>query len=228
MGNLFAIGDLHLSFSVDKPMDVFGPAWANHTARLERSWRSLVRDGDLVLVPGDISWAIRLEDAKPDLDFIGSLPGEKLLLRGNHDYWWGSVSKVRSMLSPGTYVLQNDAFHFQGLAVCGSRGWVCPGSRSFTEKDDVIYQREAQRLSLSLEAAPENAERLVMMHFPPFNESLQDSLFTRTLEESGVKICLYAHLHGAAACQAFNGSRNGVLYRCVSSDALGFSPERIL
>ena len=226
--DVFAIGDLHLSFSSAKPMDVFGKNWEHHAEKLEHAWLSLVRPEDLVLIPGDISWAMHFEDALPDLAFLEHLPGKKLLLRGNHDYWWGSLSRLRASLGPASFVLQNDVFRFGNLSICGTRGWICPGSPSFTDQDQKIYLREVQRLSLSLDCADPGTEILVMLHFPPWNEKHQDSLFTELLESRGVRTVLYAHLHGGSLRNAFEGERNGILYRCVSSDFLDFRPSLIL
>ena len=226
--HVYAIGDLHLSFSSDKPMDVFGPAWRNHAARLEDAWRARVSEEDLVLIPGDISWAMQLKGASPDLAFIGRLPGKKLLLRGNHDYWWSSLTQVRAALPEGTYALQNDAFCCGGLCVAGSRGWSCPGGSGFTLTDEKIYQRELQRLELSLARVPPGRRTVVMLHFPPFNERRQASGFTRLIEDSGAELAVYAHLHGAAQKNAFEGTLNGVRYLLVAADHLDFTPRLLL
>ena len=227
MPNIFAIGDLHLSFASGKPMDIFGKSWEHHAERLQASWVSCVHPEDLVLIPGDISWALHLPDALPDLDFLDQLPGTKLLLRGNHDYWWNSLSKLRAVLGPTTFVLQNDSFCFGNISICGTRGWTCPGTPSFTEQDQTVYLREVQRLSLSLDHAPAGSETIVMMHFPPWNEKHQDSLFTELLESRKVQTVLYAHLHGASLRNAFQGERNGIFYQCVSSDFLDFCPKPV-
>src|SRR5690554_4132578 len=144
---LFAIADPHLSRARPKPMDVFGGNWEGHPNAFFDGWRETVEEGDLVLVPGDVSWAMRLEEALPEL------PGRKVLLRGNHDYWWPSISKLRRALPEGMYAIQNDALALDGVVVSGTRGWVCPGSRVFTEEDERVYLREVERLSLSLDAA---------------------------------------------------------------------------
>ena len=128
---IFAIGDPHLSLDSDKPMDIFGPKWGHHAERIAEAWHETVSEEDLVLVPGDISWAMHLKNAAADLKFIGDLPGRKVILRGNHDYWWDSLSKVRSALPPSMYALQNDALVIGGIAIAGSRGWTCPGSLNF-------------------------------------------------------------------------------------------------
>ncbi len=226
---VFALADLHLSGSVDKPMDVFGPAWDNHLARICTAWLESVGEEDLVLIPGDISWAMRLQEAETDLRTIAALPGKKLILRGNHDYWWNSLSKVRAALPEGMYALQNDAFAFGDVAVVGSRGWVCPESAGFDDAEDrSIYEREVLRLGLSLSHAPKDKFLVCMMHYPPFNERRNPSGFTELFEQYGVKRVVYGHLHGKACRNAFEGERNGVEYTLCSADHLEFKPKLIL
>lgn len=226
--HIYAIGDLHLSFSQDKPMDVFGESWRGHTERLESAWRETVGAEDLVLIPGDISWAMQLSAASPDLSFIGNLPGVKLLLRGNHDYWWSSVTRVRASLPSGVFALQNDAFSFGDVCVCGTRGWTCPGSAAFDAQDEKIYLRELQRLSLSLSKAEPGRMLIAMTHYPPFSEKRRTSGFTELLENAGCRLAVYGHLHGAAHRTAFEGEQNGVAYRCVAADYLRFVPSRLV
>ncbi len=225
---VFALGDLHLPGPGDKPMDVFGPAWDGHPGRIAEAWRGRVGENDLVLIPGDVSWAMRLSDAAGDFDYLSKLPGKKLLLRGNHDYWWNSLAKVRAALPENCFALQNDCFRLGSVAVCGSRGWVCPGSAAFHEQEDrAIYERELIRLGLSLSAAPADAYLICMLHFPPFNERRRDSGFTELMESKGVKQVLYGHLHDKACQNAFEGERGGAQYHLCSADHLGFAPKLI-
>ena len=225
---IYAIADLHLSLTSEKPMDVFGEAWHGHAEKIEQNWREIVREDDLVLIPGDISWAMQLSAALPDLSFIGRFPGKKILLKGNHDYWWSAIGRVRASLPDGMRALQNDAFVENGVGICGSRGWNCPDCSSFSKDDEKIYLRELDRLSLSLKALPKEVEtKIAMMHFPPFCEKERKSRFTELLEENGVKIVVYGHLHGEANKYAFEGERNGILYHCVAADKLNFVPKRI-
>ncbi|MEN6339906.1 MAG: metallophosphoesterase [Clostridiaceae bacterium] len=227
--HIYAIADLHLSHTSEKPMDVFGEAWRGHAEKIERNWRAVVSQDDLVLIPGDISWAMQLSAALPDLAFIGRLPGKKILLKGNHDYWWSAIGRVRAALPEGMRALQNDAFTEGGVGICGSRGWLCPGSVNFSAEDQKIYLRELDRLSLSLGAMQECEIRIAMMHFPPFCERERTSSgFTERLEQSGVNIVVYGHLHGEANKYAFEGEKNGVIYHCVAADKLEFMPKRIL
>ena len=224
---IYAIADLHLSLTSEKPMDVFGEAWRGHAEKLERNWRERVQADDLVLVPGDISWAMQLSAALPDLAFIGRLPGKKILLKGNHDYWWSAIGRVRAALPEGMRALQNDAFTEGGVGICGSRGWLCPGSNNFNAEDQKIYLRELDRLSLSLASLPEVETKIAMLHFPPFTDKEKGSGFTERLEAAGVQIALYGHLHGEANRYAFEGERNGVYYHCVAADKLDFMPKLI-
>ncbi len=224
---IYAIADLHLSLTSEKPMDVFGEAWRGHAEKLERNWRERVQQDDLVLVPGDISWAMQLSAALPDLSFIGNLPGKKILLKGNHDYWWSAIGRVRSNLPEGMRALQNDSIVESGIGICGSRGWLCPGSNNFNAEDQKIYLRELDRLSLSLASLPPVETKIAMLHFPPFTDKEKGSGFTERLEQAGVKIAIYGHLHGEANRYAFEGERNGVYYHCVAADKLDFMPKLI-
>ncbi len=228
---IFAISDLHLSGHTPKPMEIFGKHWGDHWNRICESWRGLVAGGDAVLIPGDISWAMTLAQAAVDLDEIASLPGKKLLLRGNHDYWWGSLQRVRTLLPEGMLVLQNDAIRLDGAVVCGTRGWTCPGSSAWEGSDEKIFQREIIRLRLSLEDARRKLQPgddlIAMLHFPPFNERQEPSGFSALLEEFGVRLAVYGHLHGLQPGSAFEGEKNGVQYRMVSCDYLNFIPTLV-
>ena len=224
---IYAIADLHLSLTSEKPMDVFGEAWRGHAEKLERNWRERVQADDLVLIPGDISWAMQLQAALPDLSFIGDLPGKKILLKGNHDYWWSAIGRVRATLPAGMRALQNDSIVEAGIGICGSRGWLCPGSSNFSQDDEKIYLRELDRLSLSLQSLPQVETKIAMLHFPPFSDKDRASGFTERLEAAGVKIAVYGHLHGEANRYAFEGEKNGVYYHCVAADKLDFTPKRI-
>lgn len=230
MPKIYAIADLHLSRAVpDKAMDVFGAHWANHSDRLRRAWQDTVRDEDLVLLPGDISWAMYLEDAAADLAFLGELPGTKLLLRGNHDYWWQSVSKVRAALPKGIFALQNDTFRFHGVEIAGTRGWTVPESAGFKESEDrKLFEREKQRLLLSLNRLLPDTRHIVMLHYPPFGENGAPSDFVSLLAPYAVETVVYGHLHGSKAhAAAFQGEYQGTAYHLVAADALRFVPKPI-
>ena len=230
MPHVYAIGDLHLSLSVpNKAMDVFGMQWRDHRDRLKEAWQDLVAPEDLVLIPGDISWAMYQSDALADLGFLGDLNGTKLLLRGNHDYWWQSVTKVRAALPEGMYALQNDVFRFGDLYIAGTRGWTVPQSARYKESADrKLYERERIRLDLSLSKVPKGAPCIGMMHYPPFSETGEKSAFADRFSEAGATDVVYGHLHGASHRFAFIGESGGVRYHLVSADYLNFIPKPIL
>lgn len=218
---VFAIADLHLP-ARQKPMDVFGAHWKDHFQRISADWTARVKPGDVVLLPGDLSWAMRLEEAAEDLDSIARLPGTKLLLRGNHDYWWSSIGRVRRALGEGMIAIQNDSVMIDGRLYAGSRGWTLPGADA-TDDDRRIYERERLRLEMSLKHArgrDANAPLTAMLHFPPLTDD--EPGFSDILEAYGVCDCVYGHLHGAAIHGAVRGLRRGVCYHQVSCDGLDF------
>jgi predicted phosphohydrolase len=230
--NIYAIGDLHLSGESPKPMDIFGDHWADHWPRIKESWQQTVSDDDVVLIPGDISWAMKLEDARCDLIAIGALPGRKIIMRGNHDYWWGSLSQVQSLLPPHMYALQNNSFVFEDCVIGGTRGWLCPGNHYFSAaSDEKIYLREAGRLELSLAHARKqspNARLIGMIHYPPSDQSGSRTLFTDIFEKYNTEMVVYGHLHAGSIRGALNGTVRGVSYKLVSCDAIGFQPVKIV
>ncbi|MCL6478259.1 MAG: metallophosphoesterase [Peptococcaceae bacterium] len=237
--DIYAISDLHLSFSEKpdppvwsageyKPMSEIDAAWTGHARRIYENWQDIIRPGDLVLMPGDISWAMRLEEALPDIYYLGLLPGNIVLVQGNHDYWWQSVSKVREKMPPNVKLIQNDCVFFDGLAVCGSRGWLCPNGAFFEEKDGKIYDRELIRLENSLKCAAGRAERVIaIMHFMPTNEKNEYSGFVDLFKRYGVDTVVYGHLH-ARACRFRLPDRCwDINFHLVSADYLDFTPVRI-
>ncbi|EPZ48881.1 metallophosphoesterase [Alicyclobacillus acidoterrestris] len=222
---LYAIGDLHLATTVNKPMDVFGDTWTNHTEQIRQHWTATISPSDTVLIPGDISWAMTLDEAAPDLQWVSELPGKKVMIRGNHDYWWSGIGKVRGILLEDMYAIQNDSLQLDSLTVAGTRGWVLPNHPSFSEEDEHILQREVHRLKLSLDhAAKHNHPIVCMLHYPPTGSDGEETVFTQVLESYGVQLCVYGHLHGASHRFAFNGTRNGTRYQLVSADYLQFKP----
>ena len=229
---LFAIGDLHLSGGDDKPMDVFGPQWDRHFLRIQENWQKLVGDDDTVLIPGDISWAMQLEDARADLEEIGSLPGRKVICKGNHDYWWNSISRVRGILPASMKARQHSAIDLGDAVVCGTRGWMFPTEEApLGEQDEKIFRREAERLRLALEEAAGIAGGrpvIAMTHYPPLLEGEKDTLFTELLEKYRVHTAVYGHLHGAGIRIGFTGEHRGIQYHLVSCDSIGFAPKVVL
>ena len=222
---VFAISDLHLSINSNKPMNIFGPVWENYLEEIENSWSSLVTENDLVLISGDISWAMKLNDAKADLNYLSKFSGKKVIIKGNHDYWWSSISGVRSLLPENLYALQNDALRFGNYVVCGSRGWTVPEITHKTEDDEKIYKRELIRMELSLKSALELKQDgdtlIVMMHYPPFNSKLEENDFTKLFEQFGVDIVVYGHLHSYDKKQRLITYFNNIKYYLTSCDLVG-------
>src|SRR5690625_595011 len=212
-------------------MDVFGQAWQDHPRVIREAWIQRVGSDDLVLVPGDISWAMTLEQARDDLQYLGDLPGRIILIRGNHDYWWNAIGKVRAALPPNVEAIQNDHVMLSdGWAVCGSRGWKVPGGPGYDPvEDDKLYAREQQRLEMSLQSAVRaGADKLfVMLHYPPVNDRHEPSGFTRLLETYPVRHCIYGHMHGNSRYRALTGEREGIRYHMVACDGIGFRPVQI-
>ena len=219
---IFAISDLHLCTTSEKPMDIFGAAWENYFEKITEDWKQKVGGEDLVLLPGDFSWAMNLEQAVQDFELIRFLPGKKVLIRGNHDYWWSGISKLRAVLPDGMYAVQNDCLRFDNILICGSRGWVCPDSGPLSEEDNKIYLREAERLRLSFEQMarirqPED-KVICMMHYPPFNVRRTDSLFTQLIQEYRIDAVVYGHLHGKDCRADLRYFKNGIWYYLTSCD----------
>jgi predicted phosphohydrolase len=222
---IFAIGDLHLPGGQVKPMDVFGAHWAGHFEKIAADWRARVGGEDVVLLPGDLSWAMTLEEAAPDLAAVCDLPGKKIFLRGNHDYWWSSLTRLRGMLPEGAFALQNDARVVGDAVFAGTRGWTVTPPASGNERDQKIYRREVLRLELSLKDAVHRGGGrpiVVLLHFPPFGDKREGSGFTELMEDYAVRHCVYGHLHGEGLKYAVSGERGGVMYHQVSCDGLHF------
>ncbi len=219
---IYAISDLHISTNTNKPMDVFGGNWVGYLDKIRADWQSKVSDQDLVLIGGDISWAMNIEDAKKDIESISDLKGEKIIIKGNHDYWWSGIGKVRDILPPNFYALQNDSIKIDNVVICGSRCWSVPGSPDFNQQDMKIYLRETERLKLSLKSAEKMREQgdklLALVHFPPFNVKRENSAFTDIFEEFKVDSVIYGHLHGKNVRADKFINKNGVNYYLTSCD----------
>jgi uncharacterized protein len=223
MSRIYAIGDLHLPGGSEKPMGIFGQQWVSHFDKISADWHARVQPEDVVLIPGDISWAMQLADAIDDLNLISRHPGRKILIKGNHDYWWGAISRIRDSLPAGMYALQNDAVMLDGILFCGTRGWMQPVQDD--PENQRIYSRELARMELSLVSARRadaNAPLVVLTHFPPMGEGAAETPMTRLLSRYGVRDVFYGHLHGISARGAWSGPMDHVNYHFVSCDGLDF------
>lgn len=223
---LYAIADLHLSLGADKPMDVFW-GWKDYVPRLKANWNRLVKPEDTVVLPGDISWAMKLENAIEDFSFIDRLPGRKIILKGNHDYWWTTVSKMNAFCAAQGFetiqFLNNNCYFEEQVAICGTRSWLFDVGEPHDLK---VMNRELGRLRASLESA-KDAEKLVFLHYPPLYPTGNAQEVVALLQEFGVRECWYGHLHGGSIRGAIQGEVDGIHYRLISADALGFCPLRI-
>lgn len=224
---IFAIGDLHLSLGTDKPMDVF-PGWEGYLPKLERSWRALVAPEDTVVLAGDTSWAMSLPDTRADFSFLQGLPGQKWLLKGNHDYWWTTARKMQNFLQENGFdslhILHNNACVVQGTALCGTRGWPFDDVAAQGEK---LMAREAGRLRMSLQAGRAAEQRIAFLHYPPVYPGASAQEIVDVLQECGVTECYYGHLHGRSIRFAVQGEVEGIRYKLISADSLGFCPYKI-
>jgi len=237
---IFTMSDLHLSLDTDKSMEVFGNAWNNYIDRIKDNWLSVVSDEDTVLIGGDISWAMHLKDCKKDFEFLNALPGKKLLFKGNHDYWWESLTKMNNFISQCGFntlsFVHNKAVMCEDVLVCGTRGWNLPADGGFGEDDQKIYQRELLRLELSLNEGRQLCQKegfvprdiVCILHYPPFaKDNTADESITSVLREYSVTKCFYGHLHASSVHTAFEGIYEGIEYKLVSGDKLGFMPVRV-
>lgn len=229
--SLYALSDLHLSMFRNKPMDKFGDNWKNHHEKIKFNWQKTVNENDTVIIAGDVSWAMNIEEVTPDFEFIKGLNGNKIIFQGNHDYWWNSNSKVRKSFPEFTFV-KNDFAIYENYAICGSRGWVCPNDTMFSEIDEKLYKREIIRVGLSIESAIKKGYKdniILVLHYPPVNDKKEYSEFIKLIEYYNIKNVIYGHLHGENSFKnILNGKYNDVNYFLTSSDFVDFSPVKIL
>jgi predicted phosphohydrolase len=227
--SVFAIGDLHLSLGCDKPMDIF-KGWDNYVDRLTENWNRVVSDTDTVIVPGDISWAMTLDGTKKDFEYINNtLNGDKIILKGNHDYWWNTASKMNAFLSENGFdrikILNNNAYLVEGISVVGTRGWI---NDDGTECDAKVLNREAGRFRMSVsEGVKLGGELIAFIHCPPVYNGEKNEYILSVIREYGIKKCYYGHIHGPGHRYAFQGESDGTQYRMISADYLGFMPIMI-
>jgi len=229
--SIYAIGDLHLSLGegINKPMDIYGDQWVRHVERLKSNWTEKVTVKDTVILAGDISWALKFDEAKADLGWLHSLPGMKVVIKGNHDLWWTGIQKMNAMYDDMIF-LHNFCHMVGDVAICGSRGWICPGTDGFTEADNKIYQRELLRVARSIEDAQSKGAKQILgvLHFPPTNDKIQASGFTELFAAAGANTVVYGHLHGADTYhKGLQGNFNGVEYKLVSLDFLNCNPLQL-
>ena len=248
--SIYVIGDLHLSFSENKPMDIFGDNWSGHEEKIKKDWMEKVTDNDVVILPGDFSWSMKLEDTEKDFEFINNLPGKKLLLKGNHDYWWNTVTKMRKFLEEKNFknidFIYNQGYEFENYIIAGTRGW----SLLEGEKDEKVLNRELARLEASIKDGLKKAnqdlahedsagtetiaaqkELIVFMHYPPISNTKvlnnEEAKFVEIMKKYNVKKCFYGHLHGSSIKDAFEGKFEGIEFKLISADGLNFKLHKI-
>ncbi|MBR4723188.1 MAG: metallophosphoesterase [Clostridia bacterium] len=228
--SLYAIADLHLPLGIDKPMDIFGKNWENYVNRLEENWKKTVSYEDTVVLAGDFSWATYLEESKKDFEFLSRLPGKKIMLKGNHDYWWSTVNKMQIFLRENGFLnidfLQNNSFEYKDMSICGSRGWTIPQLKS-GEEDKKIFSIELIRMELSLKSALHPEKILAFTHFPTVMRDFKENEMTKLLSKYNVKQSVFGHIHLSGVKNTFEGEENGIEYTLVSADYREFMPVKI-
>ena len=226
---LYAIGDLHLCLGAPKPMDIFGGAWVGYMDKL-REGLSVITEEDTTVLLGDLSWALGLEEAKADFSFINEIPGRKIILKGNHDYWWSTAAKFYKFCEANGFsdmeILNNNHFEYGDIAICGTRGWFFEEERS-SDHDGKVFRRELQRLETSLKSAGEK-QKYVFLHYPPRYKGYECREILELLERYEVRRCFYGHLHGPSHALAMEGLWNGVEFRLVAADKLNFRPFTVI
>ena len=226
---LYAIGDLHLSLGADKPMDIFGGNWVGYLEKLKNGL-NVIQPEDTTVLLGDLSWALDIADARDDFAFIDSIPGRKIILKGNHDYWWSTASKFYKFCAENgfsdQFILNNNYYEYDGYAICGTRGWFFEEDHG-SEHDEKVFKRELLRLEASLKAAGE-LPKLVFLHYPPKYKGYECKEILQLLERYGVRRCFYGHLHGPSHALAMEGIWDGIDFKLVAADKLDFQPYKIL
>lgn len=224
--SIFAIADTHLSFGTDKPMDSF-PGWNDYVDRIEKNWNKIVTENDTVVIAGDISWAMNFDQLVADFDFINKLNGQKIILKGNHGYWWNTAKKMNEFIEKNKFdsikILSNNSYCVDGVSVCGSRGWLFDANDEHNEK---VLNREVGRLKMSLDSA-ESENKIVFLHYPPVTTDTKCDDILDLLKKYGIKKCYYGHLHGIAAKYAVDDTVDGIEFRLISCDRLGFVPKLV-
>ena len=228
---IYTIGDLHLSFETNKPMDIFGTNWEKHEEKIKKDWQEKVKEEDLVVLPGDFSWAMYLNETQKDFEFINQLPGKKLLLKGNHDYWWSTVTSMRKYIKEKGFenidFLYNNSYEFENQIIVGTRGWTIS-----EEAEDIrLTKREIDRLELSIKDGiskyGEDKEIIVFMHYPPITRSCKNTDYIKIMKKYNVKKCFYGHLHAGSIQDAVEGTVEGIQLKLVSADGIDFKLLKI-
>lgn len=226
---LYAIGDLHLCLGAPKPMDIFGGAWVGYMEKL-REGMGVIRPEDTTVLMGDLSWALDLETAKADFAWINEIPGRKIILKGNHDYWWSTAAKFQRFCQENGFgdmvILNNNCYEYDGYALCGTRGWYFEEQKS-SAHDEKIFRRELMRLETSLKAAGEKP-KLVFLHYPPRSKGYECPEILELLRLFGVRRCFYGHLHGPSQRVAVEGMWDGIDYALLAADFINFRPVKVL
>ncbi|WP_099203098.1 metallophosphoesterase [Miniphocaeibacter massiliensis] len=221
---IFSISDLHLDYTGKKSMDLFGDNWRNYEQKIFSNWKKIVKKEDIVLVAGDISWAMNIEEAYNDLIRIDKLPGTKIMIKGNHDYWWSSLSKNNKLNLKSINFLQNNSFEYENILIVGTRGWEDSNEESDNYK---VYKRELLRLELSIKSANKNNKKIAMIHYPPFDRYKEPNEFHYMMKEYNISKCVYGHLHGPGLVNVVEGIIDGIEYICTSCDYIDFIPKNI-
>lgn len=226
---LYTIGDLHLSFEADKPMDIFGGIWENHAQKLIKGFSNLT-ENDMCVICGDLTWGMDMKSCLEDFKFIDRLPGKKIILKGNHDFWWTTGTKTRRFFKENNInsieILNNNCFLYDDIAICGTRGWVCP-SENQNEHDKKMLQRETMRLEASLKAAGDAKRKMCFLHYPPIFGKYACRDMIAVMKAYGVEKCYYGHVHGKGHSLAYEGEASGIEYKLVSADYIDFTPVKI-
>ena len=224
---IYALADLHLDYTEEKSMEVFGDAWDKYQEKIFTNWKNIIKDEDTVLIPGDISWAMDIKEARIDLEKIDNLPGRKIMMKGNHDYWRSSLNKLNQLGFANIDFLQNNSFEVEDYLICGTRGWISRDSRDFTDHDEKIYKRELLRLENSIKSLISEKKLIINLHYPPINADGTLNDFFKLAKEYKAHTVIYGHLHGNGHRLIKEGKFEGVNLVCVASDYVNFSPVRI-
>lgn len=229
---IYAIADLHLSFNTNKPMNIFGKNWQNYEEKIKQDWQLKVKKDDTVILPGDFSWEMYLEETEKDFEFINNLPGKKILLKGNHDYWWSTITSMRKYIKENHFenidFLYNNSYEIENKIIAGTRGWIL----SEEQEDIRLTKRELDRLELSIKDGiskfGEDKEIIVFMHYPPVTKNCMNTDYIKLMKKYNVRRCFYGHLHASSIQDAVEGSGNGIELKLVSSDGVDFKLFEII